>query len=357
MASSARPTIADVARAAGVSRGAVSFALNGRPGVSESTRARILRVAEEMRWQPDHRARSMRGRRVGAVGLVLHRSADTIADDPFFASLIAGVESVVSRQAWSLVLDVVADDEEERAAYERLARERRVDGVLVTDLRVDDPRIGWLVDLRLPAVTLQRPSAPSPFPAVRADDAGGVRAVVRHLVELGHRRVAHVAGPADLEHGLRRRRALEDELAASGLEPVAVVETDFTAAAGARATAQLLDLAEPPTAVVHASDPMALAGIGVAAARGLRLPEDLSVTGIDDVELAAHVHPPLTTVRTDSRRWGALAATALVDLLARTGDPDGPAPLPPGDERHDVLLPPVELVVRGSTAPPPAPAA
>ncbi|MEJ5945966.1 LacI family DNA-binding transcriptional regulator [Pseudokineococcus basanitobsidens] len=348
MARSTRPTIADVARAAGVSRGAVSFALNGRPGVSDRTRARILRVADEMSWQPDHRARAMRVQRAQAVGLVLHRSVDTIADDPFFASLIAGVEQVVSRHAWSLVLDVVADDDEERATYERLARERRVDGVVVSDVRVDDPRIGHLVALGLPAVTLQRPTTPSPFPAVRVDDDRGMRAAVRHLLDLGHRRIAHVAGPAWLEHGLRRRRAVEAELAAAGLAPHAVVESDFTAAAGARATAQLLDLAEPPTAVVHAGDPMAVAGLGVAHARGVRLPEDLSVTGFDDVELAGHVHPPLTTVRTDSRAWGAGAATALVDLLARRAGGDDAL----GGEEHDVHLPPPELVVRGSTAPP-----
>lgn len=355
-----RPTIADVARAAGVSAGAVSFALNGRPGVSEGTRRRILRVAEEMDWQPDQRARAMRTRRVGAVGLVLRRSPDTIADDPFFAALIAGVEQVVSREQWSLVLDVVADDAEERAAYERLARGRRVDGVLVTDLRRDDPRVDLVGALGLPAVTLNRPERegrPSPLPAVVVDDAAGTRLAVRHLLDLGHRRVAHVAGPSDLEHAARRRRAVEHELAVAGLTPVAVVETDFTAAAGARATARLLDLAEPPTAVVHASDPLAVAGLGVAHDRGLRLPEQLSTTGFDDVELAGHVYPPLTTVRTDSRAWGAAAATALVALLAREHAPpsdEGPRVADEPPEAYDVLLPPVELVVRGSTAAPPA---
>jgi DNA-binding LacI/PurR family transcriptional regulator len=334
-----RPTIADVAARAGVSLAAVSFALNSKPGVGEETRKRILEVAAELGWQPSARARSLSTKRALALGLVLARPPELLGADPFFPSFIAGVEAVLWQVGQSLVLQVVPDSGAEEAAYRRLAGESRVDGVFLADLRTADSRVRLLEDLGLPAVTLNRPDVPSPFPAVCLDDRFGVRAAVEHLAGLGHTRIAHVGGPQHLLHGASRRLAWHEALTGRGLDPSAFVETDFTAAAGAEATRALLGLAEPPTAVVYANDLMAVAGMSVAAERGLRLPDHLSVTGFDDIALAAHVHPALTTVHTDAFGWGEAAARVLLGLVDA-----GPA--------EDVELPPVELVVRRSTAPP-----
>jgi DNA-binding LacI/PurR family transcriptional regulator len=215
----------------------------------------------------------------------------------------------------------------------------RVDGVFLSDLRHDDARIQCLADLGLPAVTLGRPDRPSPFPAVSIDDTDGIAESVRHLAELGHRRIAHVAGSLAMLHGRRRRDAFVLAMHAAGLGEGQIVDTDFSIAAGADATRRLLSQPEPPTAIVFANDPMAIAGIGVAQELGVRVPGDLSVTGFDDIEFARHVYPALTTVGATPMVWGRAAATTLLDLI-RTGKAD------------DVELPAARLIIRGSAATP-----
>lgn len=337
-----RPTISDVARAAGVSTGAVSFALNGRPGVGEDTRERILAAAADLGWTPRHSARALSHSRAYALGLVVARPPELLGADPFFPSFIAGVEEVIAERRFALLLQAVTPGAAEHDSYRRLAAGGTVDGVFLTDLRAEDDRLPLLASLGLPAVTLGRPESPSPFPAVCLDDRPGVAAAVAHLVGLGHRRIAHVAGPAGFLHSRHRAQAWEAALAEAGVRPGPLVEADFTAAGGAAATRALLDAARPPTAVVYANDVMAVAGMAVAAERGLRVPQDLSVTGYDDIELAGHLNPPLTTVRGDPRTWGRAAAAALLALVD-------------GAEPGDTDLPPATFVPRGSTAAAPPP--
>lgn len=337
-----RFTIADVARRAGVSKGAVSFALNGRPGVSDETRRRILDAAAELGWVPNRQARALSTQRASALGLVLARAPELLGADPFFPAFIAGVETVLAARDQALVLQVVTTPEAEREGYRRLARDRRVDGVFVVDLRRDDERIGLLEEIGLPAVTLNRPDGPSPFPAVVLDDRPGIAAAVRHLVDLGHEKIAHVAGPEPFLHAAARKQAFTDAVADAGLLPT-VVDSDFTAAGGRDATRRLLTGADRPTAIVFANDVMALSAIAVAAELGLRIPDDVSITGFDDTDLAGYVHPALTTVRADARGWGEVAARTLLALVD-------------GEEAADTALPPAELVLRKSTAPtPPTP--
>ena len=192
-----------------------------------------------------------------------------IGADPFFPSFIAGVETVLAPAGYALLLQVVPAGPGEEAGYRRLAAEGRVDGVFVSDLRTDDPRIALLQELELPAVTLNRPDIPSPFPAVCLDDHVGISQAVGHLVELGHVRIGHVAGPAEFLHGRSRRQAWADALAHAGLPLGPVVVSDFTAAGGAAATRELLQAADRPTAVVFANDLMAMAGLSVAQQLGL----------------------------------------------------------------------------------------
>jgi DNA-binding LacI/PurR family transcriptional regulator len=335
----ARPTISDVAREAGVSKGLVSFALNDRPGVSASTRERILKVASDLGWRPSIRARSLSTDRAFALGLVIARDPDIISGDPFFPAFIGGVEKTLAPAGQALVLSMVANEEAEEASYRQLASSGRVDGVILTDLRERDSRIPLIAELGLKAVTLGRPDVESPLPAVLLDDAAGIRAAVDHLVELGHRRIAHVAGPLRMLHGRRRSDSFSAALADHGLDSVAIVETDFTASVGARATRQLLDLHEPPTAIVYANDPMAIAGLGVAQRAGLDVPRELSVTGFDGSEVGEYVHPALTTVTTVVGEWGRVAAELLLRLID-------------GDPAEDVELDPATLLVRESTAAP-----
>jgi LacI family repressor for deo operon, udp, cdd, tsx, nupC, and nupG len=335
-----KPTINDVARAAGVSKGAVSFALNDRPGVGRETRERILAVARDLGWTPSSRARALSVSRALAVGLVIARSPETLRADPFFPSFIAGVEGVLSERGHALLLQVAPDHASERRSYRRLADEGRVDGVFVTDLYVDDPRPQLLAELGLPAVVVGPAVADEFWPSLGVDDAPGIRAAVRHLAELGHRDIAHVSGPADMVHGRSRSEAWAAALEEVGLPRGRCVEGDFSAEAGARATRELLDGVHPPTAIVYANDLMAMAGMSLALSRGLDVPGDLSISGYDDTEIAAHLQPSLTTVSTDVTGWGRAAATRLLEVVDRR-------PLTPA-----VLAEP-RLVVRGSTGPAP----
>ncbi|TWD82175.1 LacI family transcriptional regulator [Kribbella amoyensis] len=333
-----RPTIADVAQRAGVSKGSVSFALNGRPGLAQATVDRILAAADELGWRPSNRARSLSVSKAFALGLVITRDPAVLSSDPFFPAFIAGVESVLGPRGQALVLQVVTPGESEADGYRRLASDGRVDGVFLSDLRHEDPRIDLLTELGLPAVTLNRPDGGSPFPAVVLDDRPGTIAVVEHLVGLGHRRIAHVAGPPTFVHATARTAAFVRALADAGLEPAAIEVSDFTAAGGIAATQRLLARPDRPTAIVYANDRMAIAGLGAAQQAGLTVPDDISMAGFDDSELAEFVHPGLTTVRADPYAFGEAAAQALNQLI------DGPG------EVADTELPPARLVVRRSTA-------
>ena len=219
--------------------------------------------------------------------------------------------------------------------YRHLARSERVDGVFLTDLRFNDPRIALLEELGLHAVTLNRPDIPSPFPAVCQDDGPGVAAAVEHLHRLGHTRIAYVAGREDMIHGDHRRAVWCESMVQLNLQADLVEIADFTAAAGARATRALLNTRDRPTAIVYANDTMAIAGLTVAHQLGFAPPRDLSLVGYEDSELAAHVFPSLTSVRSDPVEWGRTATRVLLDAI------DGRA--------DDVELEPARLVVRAST--------
>ena len=333
----AKPTISDVAERAHVSKGAASFALNGKPGVSAETRGRVLRAAADLGFTASATAKALAGRRRDTLGLILTRDPEMLGSDPFFPPFMAGVESVIAPTGRALTLRFVEPDQE-AAAYTDIANSNRVDGVLVADLRVDDPRPSLLASLALPFVTLNRPDVPSVGPAVCLDDRMGVKDAVNHLVALGHRRVAHVGGPPNYLHANSRRDEWRRTIEATGVEAVGPLEADFTAAGGARATEELLDRPDPPTAILYSSDLMAMAGLAVANRRGVVVPRDLSIVGYDDAELSAYLHPPLSTIHTDAHEWGRVAATTLIQLL------DGQQPA-------DVHLVPARFVARDSTGP------
>uniref|UniRef100_A0AAU2JX39 LacI family transcriptional regulator n=1 Tax=Streptomyces sp. NBC_00049 TaxID=2903617 RepID=A0AAU2JX39_9ACTN len=348
-----RPTIKDIARQAGVSESAVSFALNDRPGVSQDTRARIRRVAEELGWQPNSAARALSGERAGAVGLVLARPAHTLGVESFFLQLVSGIQEALSAARTALLFQVVEDIDAECALYRRWWAERRVDGVLVVDPRTSDPRPELLGQLALPAVTVgaaggAATGAGGTDPAatlssVRADDAGAMTQVLEHLHGLGHRRIVHIAGLPDLAHTARRMESLRIEAARRGLGPdqVRSVVTDYSDAEGAAATRRVLAEPHPPTALVYDNDVMAVAGSAVAAELGIPVPGRLSIVAWDDSALCRVTHPRLTALVRDTAGFGRLAAEELLALLA--GSP------PRVRESEQPRLEP-----RESTAPPPA---
>ncbi|MGW8782293.1 LacI family DNA-binding transcriptional regulator [Streptomyces sp. NPDC055796] len=338
-----RPTIKDIARRAGVSESAVSFALNDRPGVSRDTRARIRRVAEELGWQPNSAARALSGERSGAVGLVLARPARTLGVESFFLRLVSGIQEVLSADRVALLFQVVDSIEAECAVYRRWWAERRVDGVLVVDPRTQDPRPELLAQLGLPAVMVGGTGGGGALSCVRADDARAMAQVVEHLYGLGHRRITHIAGLPGLAHTARRIASLRAEAEARGLDPehVRSVVTDYSDAEGAAATRRVLAEPGPPTALVYDNDVMAVAGIAVAAELDIAVPGRISMVAWDDSALCRVTHPRLTALVRDTAGFGRLAAEELLAVLA--GSP------PRARESEQPRLEP-----RESTAPPAA---
>ncbi|MET9495940.1 LacI family DNA-binding transcriptional regulator [Streptomyces sp. NPDC006552] len=330
-----------MAAAAGVSTAAVSQAFNDKGRLAEATRQRILAAALDLGWSPSASATALRSARTRTLALVVRRPTDVLGADPHFSELITGIEGELAPRGYGLLLHLVADVAEESALYERLAAEKRVDGAVLTDARADDPRPALLTRLGLPAVLLGAPTPAAGVPVVGLGRQGaGVREVVAHLRELGHERIAYIAGPAELQHTRLRLAVFEERLAAAGLVPAAVRHTDFSEAAAVAVTQELLAAAGRPTALVYANDSMAVCGIGTAQRAGLRVPRDVSVVGYDNLPLGRWLHPRLTTVDQQVQRVGAAAART---LLARCGEE---LPAVRLDERP-------RLVVRESTGPAP----
>ncbi|MEU6441227.1 LacI family DNA-binding transcriptional regulator [Streptomyces sp. NPDC047046] len=339
-----QPTILDVAALAGVSKSAVSKVFNNRPGISEATRLRILDAAGKLGWSPSASATALRGERTRTIGLVLGRDADLLTADPYFAELIAGMEQELGPPGYGLQLHLVGDDfVREEEVYERLARERRVDAFVLTESRIGDSRPALLRRLHVPGLLVGRPwqrEHAEGLHYLHADeDLHGITEAVEHLIGLGHRSLAYVAGPDNRVHTVLRRRAVEATLARHGLRPHSVIPCGFGNATAAAVTERLFAAdAEPPTAVLYPNDTMALTAIATLTRLGLRVPEDVSVVGYDDLALGVWLHPRLTTVSQNVQDIGRVAALRLLAVLGEDVPDPGRPPAP-------------HLVVRESTGP------
>jgi len=342
-----RVTIADIAAAAGVSKGAVSYALNGRPGVSETTRAKILAIASEMGFVPNRAARSLSVSSAQTVGIALRRTARTLGIEPYYMELISGIEATLSAGSFGLTLQIVDTVEEELEVYRRWWAERRVDGIFLCDVGISDQRLDYVADLGLPAVAVGGPIEGARFPAVWHDDAEPCREILEYLYALGHRRVARVAGLPHLLHTAIRDAAYAETAAELALESMTTIHCDYTGEQGARTTRRLLSSAKRPTAIVFDNDVMAVAGLGVAHELGLDVPEQLSIVAWDDSPLCRLPHPALTSLTRDISAYGSSCAEVLLMLIGTE---------PPSIEARafSVQSRPAQLLPRGSTGPAPS---
>lgn len=336
-----RPTIADIARQAGVSKGAVSYALNGQAGVSEATRQRILAIADQIGWSPNSAARALSGSTAYAIGLAVYRPARTLGIEPFFMELISGLECELSPRSYALTLQVVNDVDAEIALYRRWWAERRVDGVIMVDLRFQDRRVPVLEELGLPAVVLGNPQGAGQLVSVWSDEQAALTATVEYLAALGHRRITRVAGLPALLHTVLRDEAFVLACERLDLPEATIVSADYTGEESARITRRLLRAADRPTAIMYDNDVMAVAGLAVAQQMGVAVPAELSIVAWDDSPLCELVHPPLTALSRDAMAYGAHAARLLFAIL------DGQ----PGTSLQDETA---RIVARGSTAAVPA---
>lgn len=337
-----RVTISDVAAKAGVSRTAVSKVFNGTGSISAATTERIRTAAAELNWSPSSAAVSLRSSKARAIGLVIYRSQDGIEISSMSAALISGIESILSPVDYGLLLYLRDRDEsDELDFYRRLATANRVDGIILTDNVAGDHRFALMHELGMPAVLLGTAREPTAPRSVDARPPGaGMDAAVAHLVELGHTRIAYIGGSEKRVAALLRRQAFEAAVAEKPQIDALVVRTDYTPQEAAEITARLLSSPTRPTAIVYASDPMALAGMRRAQLEGYAVPTDVSIVGFDGLTMGEWVEPQLTSVRRDAVQRGRAAAWAILDELDAA----------PGEE---LKLAPPQLIVRGSTGPAP----
>lgn len=333
-----RPTIADVARRAGVTKAAVSFALNNQPGVSAATRERILAIAAEVGFQPSSAARALSDGRAGAFGLIIDRPPRQLGIEPYFVQLISGIQAELSGNHVTLLFTLAEDQDAEIAMYQAWWAQRRVDGVFLVDLQLEDRRVPVLEGLSMPAVVIGTPRASGSLPAVWKDDLQATEIAVAHLAGLGHRRIGRVTGIPRYWHTKTRTDAFNQAAAAACVE-VATVEADYTGEFGARATRALLDRDEPPTAILYDNDVMAVAGLAEAQRMGVHVPADLSVMAWDDSMLCELVHPAVTALRWDVAAVGVEAARRLSQMAA-------------GVKAGNYQEPPPDLMIRESTGKP-----
>lgn len=328
-----RVTISDVARTAGVSVATVSKVINGRYGVAAATSTRVQEVIDALGYESSLVARSLRSHRTGVIGILVAEF------EPFSTEILKGASRAVAGTGYELLAYSGGRRAGEDVGWERRYLSRLsgtlIDGAVLVTPTVVDP------DGAVPVVAIDPHTGPAGMPTVDSDNHHGAVLAVEHLLGLGHRRIAHLAGRPDLESSRLREEGYRAALAAAGL----AVDEELVRVGGYREDSafgpalELLRLPQPPTAVFAANDTSAIAVVAAAASLGLKVPDDLSVVGFDNVPEAAFTTPPLTTVSQPMQRMGAEGVELLLHLLAGR------------DERDMHVRLPTELVRRATTRP------
>ena len=332
-----KPTIYDVARLAGVSTATVSRLLNGTGQIAPKTRLAIESAVKELGYQPNRIARSLATSSTQTIALLIPEITN-----PFYGALVAGIEQRTLELGYTMLLCTTEDDPVREETYLNLLRSKLVDGVLADGLVLPPDRIAEFVAEGFPIVCLDRDVDSTAVPLVQVDNRLGGRMATEHLLGLGHKRIAHVAGTPGMRIVDERIEGYREALRAAGVEPDPrlLAVGGFDEAGGYEALRSLFARPPYPTAVFAANDLSAVGVLEAVAESGRRVPDDVSVVGFDDLRLAAYTSPPLTTIHQPAREIGARATSLLFDLahgkkLRRV--------------RH--LLEP-DLVVRRSTGPP-----
>jgi LacI family transcriptional regulator len=334
------PTLRDVADAAGVHPATASRALNPatRGLVNADTARRVIKVAEGLGYRPNPIARGLKTSKSSTIGLVIPDLTN-----PLFPPIVRGIEDVLEPAGYSgLIVNTDNDLQREQAQIE-LLRSRQVEGLIIATALLEHPLLDRLHREGVPMVMVNRRPEGLDIPSITPDDASGIELAVSHLASLGHRRIAHLAGPSTTSTGMARLRAFRNAVRDRDLDsdPALVVSCDsWTEQAGADALRGLLDAGTDLTAVVAGNDLIALGCYDVFAERSISCPGEISVVGFNDMPFLDKLAPPLTTIAIPHHQIGAEAARLLLDAIAE-----------PTRGARSVLLP-LTLVVRGSTAPP-----
>ena len=316
--SDGQPTLEQVAALAGVSRATVSRVVNGSPRVSAAAREAVQRAIEQLGYVPNRAARTLVTRRTDSIALVVSEPEARVFGEPFFAGIVRGASQALAATDLQLVL-LMAQGAAQRAKLERYLVAGHVDGVLLVSLHGDDPLPRALSGAGVPAVFCGRPLAPLDLSRVDADNRGGARAAVQHLLARGRRRIATITGPLDMGVGVDRLEGWREALEEAGVEPAGrlVAHGDFSQESGAEGMRALLERAPDIDAVFAASDLMAASALRVLKAARRRVPDDVAVVGFEDSEeIAQTTEPRLTTVRQPVERMGQEMTRLLLEQMA-----------------------------------------
>ena len=307
-------TIEEVAARAGVSRSTVSRVVNGSTAVSPAALEAVRRAIEELQYVPNRAARSLASRQTRAIALVIPEDTDRFFGDPFFGSIVAGIGEVIGESDYVMNMLIASDDASAKALG--YLRGGSVDGAIVASHHTSDTFVDRLADA-VPVVYGGRPArVRATDHYVDVDNLRGGRDATQYLLDRGHRRLATIAGPADMPAGIDRLQGFRDALTEAGLTPVAVEDGDFTEAGGADAMRRILASGEAPEAVFVASDLMARGAFTALREHGYEPGRDVAVIGFDDSAVATSLVPALTTVRQPSHDQGRHMAMMLLDVLA-----------------------------------------
>jgi LacI family transcriptional regulator len=333
-----RPTMSDVARVAGVHKATASRALNPLTSgqVNPATARRVVTAARQLGYTPNATARSLRTSRTHTVGVLIPDLTN-----PLFPPIVRGIENELFPRGYTALVANTDNDPDREAAHFEALLGRQADGFILATGRREHPLLASAHERGISAVLVNRGTDDPLYPLVTGDDPAGMTAVVDHLVALGHRRLVHLAGPATLSTGLRRAQAFRHAVAGHELDGRVVECAGYTADSGERIMAALLaEAGERPTAVVGGNDLIALGALRAIRAAGLRCPDDISLTGFNDMPFLDELRPALTSVHVPTHELGVEAARLLLEQIE-----GAPA------VAKTISLP-LRLVVRDSTASP-----
>jgi len=329
-------SIKDIARAANVSHSTVSRALRNSPVVNAETTERIKRIAQEANFRVSAVGRSLATGRTNSVGVVV-----TTLSDPFIAEVVTGLESAAASRGYSVILASSRGDAIQEMKVVQSFEERRVDGIVVMDSRVGSVYLPVLAEMKIPIVLINSHHPGEFMYSVAIDQIAASRAATKFLIQLGHRRIGYIADRFGAQSNAGRLAGYREALESFDIPyvPELVAQGDSLPEGGLHAAEQLLSLNERPTALFCYNDMTAIGALSAAHIHGLRVPDDLSVVGFDDLAIASYSQPPLTTVRQPKQEMGRIAMEILLNLLN-------------GSAAESSRKVPGELIVRESTAPP-----
>jgi LacI family transcriptional regulator len=325
----------EIAKLSGVSRSTVSRVVNDDPNVRPETRQRVLEVIHQVNYKPHALASGLAGGHTRVISLVIPEGVTRLFSDPYFPILIQGVSIACNSHDYSVML-WLAEPEYARRTIDRIAQNKLTDGTIVASMLNNDPLVEALTHEEAPFILVGRNPGLNQVSYVDVDNQSGTRLAISHLLRIGYRRIATISGPLNMIAGIDRLEGYKQALGQWGvsIDPDLIIEGDFSEEGGNIAMQRLIP--RQPEAVFAASDSMAIGAMRAMREHGLRVPQDIAIVGFDDIPVAAHTDPALTTVRQPIQKTGMAAAETLIDMIEY-----------PQNQPRRVILP-TELVIRES---------